>query len=190
MASDTGLYTIDDVWELQRQAPSHIKHVELIHGRPVEIQPAFLLQGVLAAKLSSMIGTIAEDQDLGTAGIRVGCYLEKDRHTLLAPFIAFVSKAKMPVPPPEGFLNFMPDLAVEIAASNNPVSYLRNKARILLRYGTQMVWIVLPEQRQAEVRRLEKDGQIMSQIVEIDGKLSGEDVLPGFELELRQLFPK
>ena len=188
MASETPLYTIDDVWELQRQAPSHIKHIELIDGRPVETEPAFLLQGVLAAKLSSIIAEFAKERDLGTAGIRGGFYSEKDRHTLLAPFIAFVRKARLPVPPPDGLLNFMPDLAVEIAASNNPVSFLRKKAQILLRYGTQTVWIVLPEQRSAEVCRLDEENQLEIEPVGIDGKLDGGDVLPGFELELRQLF--
>ncbi len=190
MAPETTLYTIDDVWELQRQAPDHIKHVELIDGRPFEIEPAFLLHGVLAAKLSSIIGRFAEERELGKVGIRAGFYVETDRHTLLAPFIALISNARIPDPPPEGFVNFMPDLAVEIAASNNPVSFLRRKAEILLRYGAQLVWIVRPERQTAEICRLDDEDQLKISSVGIHGKLSGEDVLPGFALELGRLFNK
>lgn len=190
MKPDTGLYTIDDVWELQRRAPGHIKHVELINGRPVEIEPAFLLQSLLASKLLGTIAKFAEERDLGTAGIRGGFYSEEDRHNLLAPLIAFISKGRVPDPPPNGFLHFMPDLAVEIAASNNPVSLLRMKTEILLRYGAKTVWIVLPDQRAVEVHRLGKDAQSANETVGFDGTLTGGDVLPGFELKLRQFYSR
>lgn len=65
---------------------------------------------------------------------------------------------------------------------------LRRKALIYLDNGTQLVWIINPIGRIAEVCRLGEDGQFQSETVGIDGKLDGEDVLPGFELELRKLF--
>lgn len=67
---------------------------------------------------------------------------------------------------------------------------LRRKALIYLYNGTQLVWLINPMQRMAEVCRLGENGQFQSETVAIDGKLDGEDILPGFELELRQLFNK
>ncbi len=64
----------------------------------------------------------------------------------------------------------------------------RRKALIYLDNGTQLVWLINPMGRIAEVCRLGEDGQFETQTVGINGKLDGEDVLPGFELELRQLF--
>lgn len=65
---------------------------------------------------------------------------------------------------------------------------LRRKSAIYLENGTQMVWIINPIKRVAEVCRLSDDGQFQSQTVDINGKLEGEELLPGFELALRQLF--
>ena len=65
---------------------------------------------------------------------------------------------------------------------------LRRKALIYLDKGAQLVWIVNPMKRIAEVCRLDEADQLKIDLVDIDGKLDGEGVLPGFELELRQLF--
>jgi hypothetical protein len=47
---------------------------------------------------------------------------------------------------------------------------------------------LFPERTSAEVCRLDEEDQLKIEFVGINGKLDGEDVLPGFELELRQLF--
>ena len=65
---------------------------------------------------------------------------------------------------------------------------LRRKTLMYLENGTLLVWLIDPMKRSAEVCRLDSDGEILSEILDIDGKLVGEDVLSGFELELRQLF--
>ena len=67
---------------------------------------------------------------------------------------------------------------------------LRRKSAIYLENGTELVWLIDPMKRTAEVCRLGDGGQLAIQSVGVDGKLDGEDVLPGFELELRQLFNK
>ena len=71
----------------------------------------------------------------------------------------------------------MPDLAVEIASPSNTVAELREKATIYLRGGTELVWILYPDRKSAEVSRLSDDGQLAIQSVDINGKLVGEDVL-------------
>ena len=65
---------------------------------------------------------------------------------------------------------------------------LRRKALIYLNNGTRLVWILYPARNSAEICRLGRGGRFQTQTVESDGMLDGEDVLPGFELELRQLF--
>ena len=82
----------------------------------------------------------------------------------------------------------MPDLAVEIKSPSNTLAELRQKAAIYLRRETQLVWIVIPDSRGVEVCRLDANGDVEREFVAEDGALSGEDVLPGFELKLAQLF--
>ena len=65
---------------------------------------------------------------------------------------------------------------------------LRRKSAIYLENGTQMVWIINPMKRTAEVCRLGEAGRFLARAIKPEGKLHGEDLLPGFQLELRQLF--
>ena len=82
----------------------------------------------------------------------------------------------------------MPDLAVEIVSPSNSVKELRRKAAIYLQNGTQLVWIVMPGKNSVEVCRMKDGAGMTREIVESTGTLSGEQVLPGFELGLPRLF--
>ncbi|MCE2472225.1 MAG: Uma2 family endonuclease [Anaerolineae bacterium] len=54
--------------------------------------------------------------------------------------------------------------------------------------GTRLVWIVIPDRKGVEVCRLGADDDIEREFIGEDGSLSGEDVMPGFELPLTRLF--
>ena len=189
MAIQKRLYTVDDVWELQRQPGNQDKHFELFSGELIEMSPANLLHAWLASKISRQLDKYSEERDLGATFVEGGFYPPNDRHTLLAPDVAFVSNERLPRPLPQTFVGLMPDLAVEIMSPSNTVMELRKKAAIYLLNGSRLVWIVKPDQEGVEVCRNVEGGQIKVDFVGVEGSLSGEDVLPGFELEMRKLFP-
>ncbi|MCE2473644.1 MAG: Uma2 family endonuclease [Anaerolineae bacterium] len=66
---------------------------------------------------------------------------------------------------------------------------MREKAATYLQHGSRMVWLVFPDQEGVEVCRQGDEERITFEFVGPDGSLSGEDVLPGFELEMAHLFP-
>ena len=84
----------------------------------------------------------------------------------------------------------MPDLAVEILSPSNSLSELRRKVAVYLVNGAAMVWLVLPARQGVEVWRASAEGEPQNEFVARDGSLSGEQVLPGFALDLSQLFPQ
>jgi Uma2 family endonuclease len=57
-------------------------------------------------------------------------------------------------------------------------------SRIGLEAGTRMVWVVYPRTRTVTVYRSLKDVQVLR----ADETLSGEDVLPGFERRVGEIF--
>ena len=182
------LYTVDDVLELQGWDGERDRKYELINGELCEMSPANLLHQWLAFEIAGEIRDYLKQHDIGYGGVEGGFSPPDDRHNLYAPDVAFVSKSRMPNPIPQTFAGFMPDLAVEIASPSNTVAELHGKALIYLSNGTQLVWILYPERASAEVCRLDDEEQLRTETVDIDGKLSGEDILPGFALALRQLF--
>jgi len=182
------LYTVDDVLELQGWDGKQDRKYELIDGDLIEMSPTNFWHGRLAGRLFRYIEDFAERRDLGAASVEAGFYSSDDRTTFLAPDVSFLSKSHLPDPEAFVFVGVMPDLAVEIMSPSNTMAELRRKSAIYLENGTQMVWLLDPMKRTAEVCRLGEAGRFQYQTIEPEGKLNGEDVLPGFELELRQLF--
>ena len=183
------LYTVDDVCELQGWDGTRDRKYELIDGELIEMSPANSLHAWLASELSAQLRNFASSGNLGYTFVEVGVFPAPDRSTLLAPDVAFFSAERLLPPFPQTFAGFMPDLAVEIASPSNTITELRQKAATYLRHGSRLVWLVLPDQEGVEICRLGDDEQLTFEFVGPDGSLSGEDVLPGFELEIRRLFP-
>ena len=184
------LHTVDTLWELVCAPENDDKRFHMIDGELFVFPRArYYLQGKLVASLLGYIYDHVERNDLGLTTLGVGHYSADDRHTVLGPAIAFLSKARMPGPLPEGWLPLMPDLAVEIGAPGETLGHLRQKAAAYLRRGAGVVWIVLPPEKGVDVCRAVDGARLDVEFIGQEGTLSGEDVLPGFELEVSRLFP-
>ena len=182
------LYTVDDVWELAHQ-PDNINHYELIEGELFEMPPPGYEHGRLAVKIARRIDIYVEEHQLGEVTVETGYHPPAGRHTLLSPDVAFLSSARMSRPLPEKYIPVMPDLAIEILSPNDTLRQARRKAALYLQYGTQLVWIVLPDEKGVDVCRSADGPRLNIEFVGQESSLSGEQILPGFELKLELLFP-
>ncbi len=189
MAIRERLYTVDDVWHLSQQPENDNKHFYLIKGELFWDMPPGYLHGHIAGLIFHYFFMFAEKHDLGKPTVETGYYPADDRHTLLAPDVAFIRKENLPPADHEKFVPRMPDLAVEIQSPSNRLAELRRKAAVYLANGTEIVWLVLPQQDGVEVWRAGPDGEPVSQFVAKEGSLTAEPVLPGFSLDLQRLFP-
>jgi len=190
MVAQQQLHTVETLWELVCAPENDDKRFHLIDGELFAFPRArYALPGRLIASLMGYIYDHVERNDLGMTLLGVGHYSADDNHTVLGPAISFLGKARTPRPLPEEWIPVMPDLAVEIAAPGETLGHLRQKAVAYLRRGTSLVWIVLPTERGVDVCRSATGARLDIEFIGADGILSGEDALPGFELELSQLFP-
>jgi len=183
------LYTVDDVWQLSHLPENELKHFFVIDGELFWDMPPGYLHGRIAGIIVRYLSIYAEEHDLGEVTGEVGYYPADDRHTLLAPDVAFIRKQAAPSDTHEKFVPRMPDLAVEISSPSNTLAELRRKAAVYLAKGTELVWLVLPERAGVEVWRAGAEGLPVSEFIAQDGSLTGEQVLPGFTLDLQRLFP-
>ena len=182
------LYTVDDVWELAHQ-PDNVNHYELIEGDLFEMPPPGYAHGRLAVKIARYIDTYVEEHKLGEVTVETGYHPPDSRHTLLSPDVAFLSKAKAPHPSWGKYIPVMPDLAIEILSPTDTLQKARRKAALYLRHGTQLVWIVLPAEKGVDVCRAADGPRLNIEFVGQESSVSGEQVLPSFELKLERLFP-
>jgi Uma2 family endonuclease len=114
-----------------------------------------------------------------------GLRLASDPDTVRAPDVALVSQARVEaVGEVEGFWPEAPDLAVEVVSPGDSYSEVEEKVFDWLEAGTKMVVVVNPRQRSATVYKSPSD---ITALTEAD-VLAGGDVVPGFELAVREIF--
>ena len=178
------LIDADTFLELEQLPDYRDREYELIYGEMVEMSVPGSIHGKCVLWLSAFIAMYLLENDVGEAMAESGNRSELDPYLLLRPDVSFISHASAREPLAEAPLPRMPDLAVEVASPSNSVHELREKAEIYLRNETQLVWLVFPRERRVEVHRADGSMDELS----ADDALSGEAVLPGFSLDLRELF--
>ncbi len=161
------------------------QRVELVRGRLIVREPPGYVHGAVTARLASALLIHATANDLGEvlAG-DAGFTLFRNPDTVRGPDVAFIKKSRVPTPAPQAFAEFPPDLAVEVLSPRDRSREMRSKVADWLGAGTRLVWVIDPARHEATIYR--QDGTVA--LLNYDGALRGEDVLPGFTCPLKALF--
>ena len=102
------------------------------------------------------------------------------RQRTYVPDLVFVSSAHLPIP---RHLLRAPDIAVEVLSPDQHWPQLIDKIQFYLLNGVRLVWIIDPETRTVTI---EAPGQ-EAQILQSGDTLTGNDVLPGFSVEIDRI---
>ncbi len=188
MAIQEKLYTVDDLWAMESDPEFEHRKFYLIDGELYEDDVPGRIHALLTIEIGFHLRLYAADSRLGEATSECGFHPPESRYTALLPDVAFQRFDQLPDPPPERYVPKMPDLAVEIQSPSDTMSKLRHKAQAYLENGTTIVWLVLPKRRGVEVCRLSDGGELQSVFLGPGDTLSGDDILPGFELAISEIF--
>ncbi len=159
------------------------KLLELIDGEIGQKDGSFM-PSVVAGAICAFITQYNLSYKTGRVTSASATYVigEKDAYT---PGAAYISKQRMPERPPRE-CPIPPDFAVEVKSPTDSKRALRRKAEKYLSAGTRLVWLVFPDDQQVEVYSIHDEDLLP---VGIDGILDGRDVLPGFTLAVKDIFP-
>ena len=78
------------------------------------------------------------------------------------------------------FIPLCPDFVIELRSASDRLKTRRDQMQEYIENGTRLCWLINPQSRQVEIYRQNQDVQIL----ESPTTLSGEDILPGFILNL------
>jgi len=156
---------------------------EYIAGEAIEVSSNHRASEI-AGNILAFIKVFARTHKLGrVTGADGGYRIAGERYM---PDVAFISYAKQPNPSTEGYLSHPPDLAIEVIsnpANTNELHQLRIKISNYLLEGVT-VWVVNPDTELVEIHRNDHPVEVIG----TGGILHGYDVLPNFELPVKNIF--
>jgi Uma2 family endonuclease len=84
----------------------------------------------------------------------------------------------------EKFLPLAPDFVIELRSPSDRLPKLQEKMIEYRDNGVRLGWLIDPQQQRVEIYRPGRDVEVLESPID----LSGEDVLPGFVLDLQSIF--
>jgi Uma2 family endonuclease len=170
--------------ELSQLADDGCMSHELDEGRLIEVPPSKYPASWVSARFLRRIGSFVDDHQLGIyLGEQGGVQIGWDPDTVRAPDVSFYHRDRLK-DFVSGYPQGAPDLVVEVLSESVCRARVTRRVQLFLRAGARLIWIIDPADRSAEVYRPGRDVLVLDE----DGILDGEDVLPGFSLALSEVW--
>lgn len=167
--------------------PSEYERFELIDGRLVEKMPGGDQHGRIARRLDYALGIYALDNGLGETWRDTTFRIAPGFEPI--PDLAFIMAERVPAET-SGVATVRPDLAVEVHSPRDLASATnRATAHKITEYqknGIPLLWIINPATQTIEVYHPEQPTPV--QVLNINGELDGENIIPGFTMKVADLF--
>ncbi len=162
------------------------KPVELIRGEVHKTMPAGEEHGEVAARIGVRAGFHALQHKLGKVYIaEPGFVLSTAQgESIRAPDFAFTRAERAPQERSRRFSRTVPDLVLEVVSPSDTPEAVQDKVQEWLEAGVLVVWVADPERRVIEVYRADGTKQTLT----VQDTLTGEPVLPGFQLPVSEVF--
>ena len=100
-----------------------------------------------------------------------------------SPDVAWISNERwnsLTLEEKEKFAPICPDFVIELRSRTDSLNQLQSKMQEYLNSGLMLGWLIDPQNQKVEIYRQNQSREIVS----LPNTLSGENVLPGFNLEL------
>ena len=157
---------------------------ELVDGVLVEKAMGFQ-EACLAGVILTLLRAFVVPRNLGFVGGADGM-VTLFPNLIRMPNVSFVSWDRIPAGrmPQEPAPRLAPDLAVEVLSPSNTAAEMARKRREYFEAGVRLVWMVDPKVRTITVYNAPDQLRVLDEAHTLDGG----DVLPGFEVPVRQVF--
>lgn len=99
--------------------------------------------------------------------------------------VSFIRRGRLPEDhPPDGHNRLSPDLVIEAVSPRDTAYEVEGKIEQWLRAGVRLVWVIYPDTHRVQVHR--PDGTVTK--LQSEDQLVGEDVVPGFQCQVTEIF--
>lgn len=161
------------------------RHFELIDGEIVEKPMPTQEHGRIVMRFGSRLHVFVEDHNLGYVEVEVRYRTSDDDTNTRQPDLSFFAEPNTPAIK-RGPVMRLPDLALEVKSPDDTFIKMREKAIYYLKNGTRLVLLLFPDRQQIEIHTSDNPVRTLG----IEDTLDGGDVLPGFTIAVKDIFPK
>lgn len=175
------LSSVEDFEVFIARSENRRRLFELRQGEIVEKMPTGE-HGYIASVMTAAIFNYLAQHPIGYVLVETRFRPAGDTANDRIPDIAFSTRKEVIVR--RGPAPGMPDLAIEIKSPDDSLKEMFETAQYYLAHGAGLVWLVHPEKRLVIVITLHT-----TDILTEGDMLDGGEVLPGFQLSVRQIFP-
>ena len=183
MVSPAHTYTVAEYEALLDDPANQDRRLELVHGEIIEKMPT-QLHAAIVHLISGFLFVFLREHPIGWALVKARYQLPGDNQNARIPDLSFVRKVEGRSLTNASAAPYMSDLAIEMQSPGQSDRMMLDKAEYYLANDTRMVWLVYPDRRLVEVLT----GEARHLLTET-GVISGGEVLPGFTLNVKDIFP-
>jgi len=180
---DAVVQLTDDAFSALCRANPDIKFERTSEGELIVMPPTGGETGNRNAKLTIRLGNWAEADGTGiTFDSSTGFKLPNGANR--SPDAAWILLTRWEALTPEQRRKFppiAPDFVIELRSDTDSLTTTQSKMEEYIDNGVRLGWLLNPQDQQVEVYRQGQDKEVLSSPT----SLSGEEVLPGFVLELK-----
>ncbi|MBV9122370.1 MAG: Uma2 family endonuclease [Planctomycetes bacterium] len=180
------LFTAADLAVLPSELPSGPVLYELDNGRLITMPPPGDIHGAVESNLVTELKNQGERRGLGKVRSGdVGIVLWRNPDRVVGADAVFIANKSLPLRrSPEGYLETIPDLVVEVRSKNDTKPYIERKVADYLTAGVRVVWVPDPDARTLTAYRPGQEPQVFTD----QDTLTIEDVIPGLQIAFRDIF--
>lgn len=158
------------------------------NGKVTIMAPVHFDSGFFEGEVLGELRNFVKKSELGGRTLSPSTGFSLPDGSTKSPDVSWINAEKLAALPPEErkkFAAVVPDFVIEIRSDSDKLGKLKRKMeQTWIANGVRLAWLIDPVKQKAYIYR--QDGSIAI-IQNFDEKLNGEDVLPGFELDLGML---
>lgn len=158
---------------------------ELIRGVPVSLDPPDIDHGTIVLNLSKAFSSYVHATLIGYPCFDLGIQVERSPDTVYFPPVSYFKEGPRFAEADRDVTSTVPALVVELATTTDRRRQVSERIHVYQQLGVPVIWLADPQQRSVHVCVNGKHGHLRLDESEL---LSGDQILPGFEIVVADLF--
>ncbi|WP_339731215.1 Uma2 family endonuclease [uncultured Gimesia sp.] len=182
--SESQTYTAEQFLDARIDLPEGGRWMELSEGKVIALDELDVEHGTIVLNVSKMLSVYFHKVDQGYACFELGLIVKRNPDTIRFPAVSLFKTGKRFEETDKAITERKPAAIIEVASTKGRRQLMKEHVTEYVSWGVELIWVIDPETREV----LEYLPGTGSQVIDINGKIVGGDVLPDFTMKVKDLF--